>query len=196
MKKTMTLLILACMLLLVGCSQIGIDTGDEVPAVSDTPQDTPADTPEETPAEPPQETPEATPSPTGESAAPGSALTEDDFRIVADGIEIAIGADPSPVFDAFGEAITDLDNGEGFYIHVNTDAAGASVITHIILRGMPTARGITTGDSYEDILAQYGEPDEENSDEGMTYCYYRSGARTIVFGLNPQDMLIYFMQIE
>ena len=214
MKNTMIVLALAFMLLLVGCSQTGIDIGDnEPPSAPDTTQ---GDEPQETPAETPRETPAATPSPTGAPAGPGSALTEDDFSIVVDGVTIAIGADPALVFDAFGkeenefwlmtestdESQTYCYDYEGFSILVDTYMdTGTSEISWIEMRGVATRRGIAPGDSYEDLLDQYGEPDEdiiqygedeEEADgrEKETVCIYRFGERTIRFPLNEDDMKI------
>lgn len=227
MKKTMIPLTLAAMLLLAGCSQ-SIDMGDTpASAVPDTtqgvesretPEETPEDmlqeTPQETPAEEVQETPSAAPSTAGEPAEQGSALAEDDFRIVVDGVTIAIGADPVPVFDAFGGEAADESallgwtdeshthkiyryDYEDFYIFVNTEVeTEASGISLIGLTNAPTGRGVGPGDSYEDMLAQYGEPDKEKSDEGMMDCIYRSGERAIFFILNENDAVITLIEIQ
>ena len=202
MKKTMIILALAVMLLFVGCDQVGIDIRDG---------DTPG-------AKGPDATPLATPgtdaAPDGEQSSPDQSadigeLTDADFTVTVEGVSFTIGADPAAIIDTFGDGGADENNNfgfigwddtetykyfrhdyDGFSIAVKTHAAeGTSEISQIGLTGVGTSRGVAPGDSREDMVARYGEPGEEKSDEGMTDCTYRSGDRTIIFVLNDSGTI-------
>jgi len=207
MKKTILLLALALLLLFAGCDQVGIDIQDgDTPGGQDSGQ-TPAATPQ------PAATPDG-----GQSTGQGSddgGLTEADFTVTAQGLTFTIGTDPAEILDTLGDGGATADNNfgfigwddtetykyfrhdyDGFSIIVKTDVAeSTSEISQIGLTGVAANRGVAPGDSREDMVAQYGEPDEEKSDEGMTDCIYRSGDRTIIFVLNEMDKTITYIEI-
>jgi hypothetical protein len=227
MKKVMILLALACMLLFAGCSQTGMDDPRTSPTPDTTQVAEPQDTPtEEQPSDSPGDTAQGdeiqgaqTPldEQTSEPAEAASASTADDFRIVVEGVVVALGADPAPVFDSFGDGGADASNDYGwigwtddshthscyrhdyedFYIFVTTEeATGISVISRIGLTGIAIAGGVAPGDSYDDMIAQYGEPDAEKTDEGMVDCTYQFTEGTIIFVLNEIDKRIMLIEIQ
>jgi hypothetical protein len=207
MKKVWILLALA-LLLFAGCDQIGIDV-EEVPS-----PDTPA------PAGSPEAVPDAGDSPSQQQSAGQDSeiagLSAEDFAVTVDGVRVSLGADPAEVFAAFGDGGADEDNNfgfigwddaetykyfrhdyEGFSIIVKTHAEeGTSVISQIGLTGIATSRGIAPGDSYEDMLAQYGTPDEEKTDEGMVDCIYLSEEGTILFVLDEGDRRVSYIEFS
>ena len=204
MKKIMFILALAIAVLLIGCDQVGIDVKDgSSPGV-------------QSPSESPMAAPDTTGAPDdGQQGPDNGELTDADFTITVEEVSFTIGTDPAQLIDTFGDGGADEDNNfgfigwddtetykyfrhdyDGFSIAVKTDAAaGASEISQIGLTGVATSRGVAPGDTREDMVAQYGEPDEEKSDEGMTDCTYHSGDRTIIFVLNDSG-IIGFINID
>jgi hypothetical protein len=210
MKKSMIFLVLAVMLLFVGCDAIGIDVSDSSSSSQQSADQGPqasSDTKGNVSGEQ-----SVTPAPQDTEA---EALTDADFTITVDGLSFTIGTDPTELIETFGDGGANEDNNfgfigwddtntykyfrhdyDGFSIAVKTDvAASTSGISQIGLIDTATSRDVAPGDSREDMVAQYGEPDEEKTDEGMTDCVYRSGDRTITFVLNP-DGVIGFINID
>jgi hypothetical protein len=202
-KRLIILLAVTVMLCMAGCDSIGINVEDIQGSPSH--QVAGEDNTIEAPA--PQTTPTVEPS----TQSTGPAYTEDDFAIAVDGITIAIGMDPAPVIAALGDGGADEDNNygfigwdesqqykffrhdyDGFAIIDKTEiASGTSIISQIAITAAETHRGISPGDTYDDMVAAYGEPDQEKSDEGMTDCTYLFGDRTIIFVLNDAGVIGY-----
>ena len=201
-RKVWLLTALAVLLLLAGCDGIDIHMEE----LQQTPSGDVASEGEEIPA---GTAPAQTPStPQGDSAA---ALSEEDFRIAVEGVDIHVGADPAAVFNAFGDGGADEDNNfgfigwddqeehkfyrhdyDGFSIIVKTNVAeSTSAISQIGITGVPTRRGIAPGDTYDDMAAQYGEPDAEKTDEGMTRYTYQWEDRTLIFITDHQGVIGY-----
>jgi|GEM_PF-6569143 len=201
MRKSILLIALAVILLFVGCDQIGIDVQEGSSPGGQGPEDSPMAAPDtsETPGD-------------GQSTGQGTdkgELTETDFTITVEDVSFTIGTDPAEVIDTFGDGGANEDNNfgfigwdptntykyfrhdyDGFSIVVKTNVVEAtSEISQIELTGIATGRGVAPGDTREDMTAQYGQPDEEKSDEGMTDCTYRSGVRTMVFVLNDSGVI-------
>ncbi len=201
MKKLIWILPLALLLLFAGCDQVGIDIEDGRTPDPQEQTETPLAAPDTS------ESPDGGQSP-GQGADSGE-LTEADFTVAVEGVSFTIGTDPAQVIETFGDGGANEENNfgfigwddtetykyfrhdyEGFSIVVKTHAAeGASEISQIVLIDVAASRGVAPGDSREDMTAQYGEPDEEKSDEGMTDCFYRSGERTMIFVLNADGVI-------
>lgn len=109
--------------------------------------------------------------------------TDDRFAIKADGVTVILGAEADSAIEALGTPLSSEPTGNcgglgetfrydypTFFMSIVDYVDGDRIIDAIELKndGAETARGITIGSSEADVLAKYGEPDE-NNDRSLVY---------------------------
>jgi len=79
---------------------------------------------------------------------------------------------------------------EGFSIHTKVNIIdGASVISQINLKSIPTKRGIKVGNTYRMLFLAYGAPTYSEERDGKTYSVYEYDGSTISFGIDKDEFI-------
>lgn len=135
-----------------------------------------------------------------------SSLKPEDFIIKYNDYEISMDSSVSDIIETLGKGTTNEDNSDSFigldssekfkfYIHkYNKDntlldiitqvniSSGESRINEIDISNIGTIRNIKKGDSYNNIIDSYGEPNETKQiDEGKTDYIYKLNNDLLIF---------------
>ena len=193
-RKTITAAILAAAMLTVmtGCG--GQDSTGTVSTAAPSESSTPAEPVEQSgtePAEQPAEDSADSPAPTETEAPANSSIT---FDYVLNGTTLAVGEEAAPMLEKLGEADSVFEAPSCAFTGVSYfyTYGGVQVVTYpdehdqslnrlyevdLNDNTAATNEGVRVGDTYDDVIAKYGTPDQETP----AYAMYAAEGKAVRF---------------